>query len=340
MADPKTTPDDELIQAYLTFLGSARGRRPRTLESYGMSLARLREYLQDRPLLAADATDLEAFAGLWLHKRGVVARSRKPYISAVKGFYAWACRRGFCARDPSAELQHPKTGRPLPQTLSLANAERLMWGPDLNTFAGLRDATMISLLIGCGLRVSGLVGLNEGDLRNETIEGKTRLVLKVTEKGGKQRTLPVPREAEMLLRVYLDHEHLRTVQRDVMDAKGRPDKVLFVNVRNGKVQPDAWIGEATRLRRQACWKMIQRYGKAAGIPQAELHPHAMRHLFGTELAEDEVDLITRQHLMGHSDPKSTEIYTETALRRKTKVMDQSGPMGKIKSPVSAVLRRL
>jgi len=333
--------DEQAIEAWMTFLGAARGRRPRTLESYRMALTRLREFLAgEKRLLDVDAAELEGFSGIWLHKRGVVARSRKPYISALRGFYAWAHARRLVDPNPAVELDHPKTGKPLPFALSLASAEKLMWAPDLNTFIGLRDASILALLMGCGVRVGGLVGLNAGDLRNVEVEGKTRLVIRVTEKGGKERMVPVPREAEMLLRIYLDHEDLKGVDRDVVDRAGRPDKVLFVQTVNSHVAADQWRGELVRLSRHAVWRIIQRHGEKAGVPAEERHPHAFRHLFGVELAEDNVDLITRQDLLGHADPKSTAIYTAMSMRRRTKVLDESGPLAKMKSPVSVVLKRL
>lgn len=332
--------DQDAIDGFMTHLAATKGRRPRTIEAYRMALAKLCEFMAGKPLLQATGAELEAFTGLWLHKRGVVARSRKPYVSAVKGFYAWACLRGQLASSPATELQHPKLGKPLPDALSLASAEKLMWAPDLNTFKGIRDASILALMIGCGMRVSGLVDLNEGDLRNTEIGGRVRLSVRVTEKGEKDRILPVPREAEMLLRIYLDHERLKAYERDVQDRAGRPDRVLFVNSRNTAVPAHEYRGEAVRLSRQAVWRMIQRYGEAVGVPAAERHPHAFRHLFGTELAEDAVDLIMRQELMGHADPKSTAIYDAMSVKRKTKVMDSSGPLAKLSSPVSELLKRL
>ena len=331
--------DQEAIDGFAEYLEGSRGRRPRTLEAYRAALAKLAEFLAGKALLQATALELEMFTGLWLHKRGVIARSRKPYISAVKGFYAWARRRGLVASDPAAEIRQPKTALPVPEALSLANAERLMWAPDLNKFLGVRDAALLALLIGCGMRVSGLVGLNAGDVRNAEINGVVRLVVRVTEKGERERVLPVPREAEMLLRVYLDHEELKGYDRAI-EVGGKADAVLFVNGRNTCVQVHEYRGEAVRLSRQSVWKLIQAHGQAVGVPSEELHPHAIRHLFGIELAEDGVDLILRQALLGHADPKSTAIYDDMSIRRKVKTMDSSGPLGKIKSPVSELLRRL
>lgn len=333
--------DEQAIEAFLLHLEASRGRRPRTLEAYRLALLRLREFLGgEKRLWEAQAVELEAFSGIWLHKRGVVARSRKPYVSALKGFFAWAGGAGLCKAGAAAQLLHPKVGKPLPHSLSLASAEKLMWAPDLNTFTGVRDAAMLALLMGCGLRVSGLVGMDEGDLRNAQIEGQTRLVARVVEKGQKERMLPVPREAEMLLRVYLDHEALKALDRNVLDAKGQPDKVLWVATVNSKVPAHERRGNHLRISRQAVWRMIQRYGEQVGVPAEERHPHAFRHLFGVELAEDEVDLVTRQDLLGHSDPKSTAIYSAMSMRRRTKVMDRSGPLSKVRTPVSEILKRM
>ncbi|MFG6440500.1 tyrosine-type recombinase/integrase [Roseateles sp. LKC17W] len=331
--------DAEAVDGFLQYLQAARGRSARTVEAYRACLARLQEFLDGRALLDAEPVELEAWSGIWLHKRGVIARSRRQYISAARGFYSWARRRGLVKRNAAGELQHPKTAKPLPEVTSLASAEKLMWAPDLSTFLGLRDAAMLSLLIGCGLRVGGLVALNVEDLRPGEVDGKPRLIVRVTEKGEKTRVLPVPREAEMLLRVYLDHEELRTYDRQVK-AGADVRTVLFVNARNTRCKPEDWHGEAVRISRKSVWRMIQRHGEAVGVPKAELHPHALRHLFGTELAEDGVDLILRQELLGHVDPKTTAIYDSLSSRRKTATVDKSGPLAKIKTPVSELLRRL
>ena len=120
---------------------------------------------------------------------------------------------------------------------------------------------------------------------------------------------------------------------------GRVDKVLFVNMVNSFVPAHERRGEALRMNRHSVWRMIQAYGEKVGVPEEERHPHAFRHLFGVELAEDEVELLTRATMMGHKDPKSTQIYTAMTLRRKAKVIDGSGPMGKIKSPMGDLLKR-
>ena len=330
-----------VIDAWLEWLQHSRGRSARTIEAYAMALKKLQEFMQGRPLLEADPVELETFCGLWLHKKGIVARSRIPYVSAVKGFYAYALARGLVRSNLASSISHPKTGRPLPRTITLENSEKLMWAPDLNTLIGLRDAAMLSLMMGCGLRVSGLVGINESHFTNLQIEGRVRLALRVTEKGKKDRIVPVPQEAEMQVRVYLEHEELAEIDRDLPAPYGQPpDRVVFVSMRSTKLPADEHRGEARRLTRKAVHDMIQRYGKRLGIPASELHPHAMRHLFGTELTEGNVATAAVQDLMGHEDIKSTSIYTHLAARRKFTAVDQHGPLAKMKTPVSELLKRL
>lgn len=339
MAAPHWT-DDGAIDAWLTWMRSSRGRSELTVNKYEAALARLREFLDGKALLDANSSELEMFCGLWLHKKGVVARSRIPYVSAVRGFYKWARKEGAVKVNPATGLEHPKTGNPLPRAISLANAEKLMWAPDMGSFIGVRDALMLTLLIGCGLRVSGLVGMNESDVRSLEIEGQLRLTVSVTEKGSKQRRIPLPMEADRLLRVYLDHDELKAIDRSIEPKPGKSDKVLFVSVRSTVFRPGLSPGEQRRLTRKAVNDMIHRYGKKVGIPKEELHPHAMRHLFGTELTEDNVPTASVAELLGHADLKSTAIYIQLAMKRKAGLLDKHGPMSKMNTPVSELLKRL
>lgn len=337
----RTPKNFTLIDDWLEWLLHGRGRSPRTIEVYSLAMKRLQEFMPGRPLLEYTSVELQAFCGLWLHKQGLVAKARVPYISAVKGFYKWAVSAGHTKRHLASGIEQPKTGRRLPKLISLNNAEKLMWGPDLDTFIGIRDAAMMGLLMGCGLRVSGLVGLNESNLATVQVDKRPRLVLKVLEKGNKERLMPVPREAEMLVRVYLEHEEMKAIDRDVPTKDGMPqDRVLFVSVRTTKMTADLHRGEARRLTRKAVNDMLHKYGRRLGIPSEQLHPHALRHLYGTELVEDEVHMQSVQQLMGHADVKTTFVYIHLAARRKFTAVDQHAPLAKINTPVSELIKRL
>lgn len=327
------------IEPFLEFKRINRGRSERTAQVYRLALTRLHEFLDEikRPWLAATHDDLLVFTGIWLHRKGLKdPLSRRPMVSAVREFYRWAAARGLVGNSPAAALPYPRAGRKLPRVMTLSSAEKLMWGPDFSTFEGVRDGAILGLLIGCGLRVSGLVGLNQSQVLTDVVDGRPRMVLNVVEKGNKQRRLPVPDQADLLLRLYLEHPDLKEIDRLLPNG----DQVLFVSVRNRTVPEHEYRGEKRRLGRGAVLALIKKHGQQQGISAEQLHPHAMRHLYGTELREDEVDLITRQRLMGHADPKTTEIYDHLAMRKVTRDVDRANPLSKIRTPASDLLRQL
>lgn len=337
---PSGRSNAELIDAFVSLKRHNHGRTSSTGHKYRRALMRLAEFLgADRPgrsLLEASADELTAFTGPWLHKHGVIARSRRPYVAAVREFYRWARHTALVADNAAAGVTYPKTGHALPDVITMPNAEKLMWAPDFQTFKGLRDGTMLALLIGCGIRVSGLINLNERDVVEHLVDGKRRLALTVTEKGGRARQVPIPPEADLQLRAYLEHPELKTIDRALQDG----DRVLFVTTGNKRLPPHRYTGERRRFTRRAVNYMILAYGRELGIPDAQLHPHAMRHLFGTELAEDDVDPRVSQDLMGHADIKSTAIYTHLAKRKLFKELDRAGPLAKMRTPTTDILKRL
>lgn len=326
----------QLIEDFLSFKQSNAGRSDRTAQVYRLALNRLAEFLDGRDPREATTDDLLAFTGPWLHKRGLGPDGRRPHIAAVREFYRWLRQYRHIKASPADSLPYPKTGRKLPRVMTLTNAEKLMWSPDFSTFEGVRDAAMLAVMIGCGLRASGVAGLNESNLLQTVIDDRPRMVIRVTEKGGKQRQVPVPIEADLLLRIYLEHPELKEINRDL----GNGDKVLFPSTRNRTVAPHEYHGERRRMNRRAVLDMVGRHGRRAGIPDDQIHPHALRHLYGTELAEGDVDLLIRQDLMGHADPKTTGIYTHLAMRKLTRESDRANPLAKMKTPASDVLKRL
>ncbi|MCR8922696.1 tyrosine-type recombinase/integrase [Dasania sp. GY-MA-18] len=322
-----------IIDDWLSYKLASEGRAKSTAAKYRANIARLSEFLahnHQTDLLSASKSQLEAFTGLHLHEEGISPRSRRAIVAAVKEFYRWAKEKSLVNSNPASELVYPKAGRRLPTAMTLGSAEKLIMQPDISTFIGLRDATMIAIMVGCGVRVSGLVSLNEGHLQWFTYKGLDRLAIQVTEKGGRQRLVPVPYEATILLMAYLGHDELQAVDRLLEDG----DKVLFISSRNRSIPAHEYRGEHRRLRRGSCWRIIQAYADQVGIPMDQAHPHAARHLLGTELAEDDIPLLQMQALFGHADPKTTEIYTHLAMGKLTSAIDKANPLGKMRTPVS------
>lgn len=280
--------------------------------------------------------DLEDFTGLVAHSMGLSPQSRGPMVAAVRNFYGWAKRAGHLRISPADQLRYPKKGRRLPRPAQISTAERLLMAPDIETFLGLRDAAMIATLIGCGLRVSGLCAMNQGHLTWDVVDGVQRLVIVAKEKGSRERFIPVPNEAAVLIRAYLASQELKAMDLRTDDG----DLVMWATTRNYNVPEHEYHGEARRISPKTVHQLMQRYGKRAGLPLDQCHPHALRHLYGTQLVESDVHLLQIQALMGHASPKSTEVYTHVAVRALAKSVDRGNPLAKMNAPLVRDAREL
>lgn len=328
----------KLVNDWLQVKQLNEGKSADTVKKYRYYLTLLNEFCEDQDIEPTEATpkQLETFVGLHLHQRKLAPRSRRTAVAAVKGFYAWLLVEDVIFRDPAVNLPYPAGEKKIPVAMGLKNFEQLLQDCDLDTFTGVRDAAIISILGGCGLRLGGLTGLNQGDILVYDYDGTERLAIKVMEKGKKERMVPLPMEAQIYLRVYIGHPELKAINRQLPDG----DQVMFVTTMNRKVPEWDYYGEARRMTPRAVQKMIEKRGEAAGIPAKQCHPHALRHLTGTEYAEEDLDLITRQMLLGHSDPKATEVYTQLAMRKLTSQVDKANPLAKVRSKVSPLISAL
>lgn len=334
-------------ESWLAWLLHNAGRRPSTCEKYRGHLERFADWYAAPPSdarlvpaapgpLQASPADLECFTGLYAHSLKIGPRARRPIVSALRGFFAWyAARAG--QTNPAAALAQPKFGRRLPVAMPLRDAERLIMAPDPGTFRGLRDAAILGLLLGGGLRASGLCALNESDLYWHVDEsGADRLTVRTLEKGERERLIPVADEAAMLVRAYLGHDELAGIPRQLPDG----ETVLFVTLRNRTIPPCDYHGEARRMTRRSVLAIVKHYALQAGIDHRYAHPHALRHLYGSEFAEDDAPILQAQALLGHSDAKSTAIYAHLAQRKLRKLVDQSNPMAKMRAPLLESVRAI
>lgn len=334
------------LAGWLRWLEHNRGRSLRTVDKYTAYLQRLAAWCAtpaadpDTPPSTNDpleltADDLDYFCGLAAHRDGLKPRSRRPLVAAVRGFFAWYAKGGGI--NPAEHLDYPKFGAPLPAAISLSEAERMLMTPDIETFLGLRNAAMIAVLIGCGLRISGLVAMNESSLQWQADEeGVEQLTLLVTEKGKKDRLVPVPHETALLLRAYLGHVDLEAIDRNIADG----DRVLWVSTNNHFVGPHEYHGEARRLSTRTVATMLANVGAKAKVAPRNRHAHAFRHLYGTELTESDVPTLQVQGLMGHANPKDTEIYTRLAQRRLRQAVERGNPLAKMRTPLLDSLRTI
>ncbi len=283
--------DNRLLERFLDALWMERGLSAHTLAAYRADLQGLARWLagEGRPGLAeARRTDLLAY----LARRvagGASPRSSARLVSSLRRFYQYLVREGLREEDPSARIEAPRLGRPLPHSLTEAEVEALLDAPDVESTLGLRDRAMLELLYATGLRVSELVALplTRLNLRQGVVQ--------VSGKGGKERIVPLGEEAAHWLQRYLDEARPALL-------RGRSSEVLFVTARGGG------------MTRQGFWHLIKGHARRAGITRP-LSPHTLRHAFATHLLNHGADLRVLQLLLGHSDLSTTQIYTHVARER-------------------------
>jgi integrase/recombinase XerD len=290
--------DQSWLERYLDYLSAEKGLAGNTIAAYRSDLARLQRSMGRRPLERAREEDLLR-ALRHMRLKGSSPRSVARWIVAVRGFVSHLVVEGAMGQDPAANLQAPRTWRPLPRTLTAAEVEALLEMPDRNTPKGLRDAAMIEVLYATGLRVSELVGLRLGDLHLDAG------YLRCWGKGNKERVVPLGGEAEAILQPYLAEARPALL-------RGRRTDVLFVNHRGGS------------MTRQGFWKNLKRYGSLAGIG-TPLSPHVVRHAFATHLLENGADLRALQILLGHADISTTQIYSHVNRERLKRIYEDFHP---------------
>lgn len=329
---------NRLISRFGVWLEVDQGRAAATSNAYTSYLDKLDQFLFDdtgKDLLSVNTKDLEKFTGVWAHQQGMTARSRRPLIAAVRGFYKWLEDEDILESNPAKKIGYPKAGKPLPVMMGRLNAEKLLKSCDLNTFIGVRDAAILALLISSGLRVSGVASLNQEQFSSiEDDDGNKVVLLRVTEKGKKERVIPVDEVAELYLMLYLASADLLALQEQRLLPTG--EHIMWVQTQQASCPEHDWMGENRRLSAGAVQRMIVRRGMKLGIPRRELHPHAIRHLFGTELAESDVPIQRIQLLMGHADPQSTALYIQLSGRKNAAVINEHSPLAKMNTPLHGV----
>lgn len=295
--------DQTRIERFADALWLERGLSRNTLSAYQSDLRKLVGWLRGNRgygLLQAQRADLLSYlAGL--AQGGRKPRSSARLLSCLRQFYQFALREGWLMADPSARIDAPRIGRPLPKSLSETEVEALLAAPDIVEPEGLRDRTMFELLYATGLRVSELVGL-----RPEQVS-LTQGVIRVVGKGGKERLVPMGDEAQSWLERFN-----RTGRPALLGA--RPCPHLFPTRR----------GQG--MTRQAFWYRIKKHAQTAGIDKA-ISPHTLRHAFATHLLNHGADLRVVQLLLGHSDLSTTQIYTHVARERLQQLHAHHHPRG-------------
>jgi integrase/recombinase XerD len=298
MTEPIHDPD---VEGFLAL--SAARLAPRTVEAYRRDLFAVAGWL-GKPVAAATTGDLERYLAE-LRAQGLASTTICRRAAAIRSFFRHQTLLGARSDNPAAELDLPRRTRRLPRTLSPGEAERLVEAAQGTTPRALRDHALVELLYGAGLRVSEAVGLHKGG-----VDLDERLVRTVG-KGGKERVVPIGRQAAEALRRYQAHGRAH------LDRRHRPE--LFLNARGGP------------LTRAGAFLILRRLAAKAGLEPERVHPHLLRHSFATHLLEGGADLRSVQEMLGHADLATTELYTHVTDRRRRDAYFQAHPHAKRRS---------
>lgn len=273
---------------FLGYLRVERGLSNNSLIAYQNDLTKISAFAaaRNKDLLSLERTDLMEFIR-HLHESGLEAKSVARTLVTVRNLFKFLLLDGLIKRDPSENLESPKSWQSLPKFLIAEEVESLLEGPDTSTSTGIRDKAMLEVLYATGLRVSELVSLKLNDLNLEMG------YLTTLGKGAKERTVPVGSSALTWIKKYLP-QRLKLLG-------GKNSNYLFVNKRG------------LPLTRQTFWKLIVDYGEKAHI--GHITPHLLRHSFATHLLENGADLRSVQMMLGHGDISTTQIYTHITNER-------------------------
>ena len=273
------------IKDYQSYLRIERGLSKNTIENYSFDIERLCLFLEINqievsPLKITDET-VQQF--IYAVSKEVNPRSQARIISGLKSFFNYLVFEDYRLDNPLELIETPKTGRKLPDTLSVKEIDSLIAAIDLSTNEGERNRAMLETLYGCGLRVSELVSLKISDLFFE--EG----FVKITGKGNKERFVPIGKLTQKFIQIY--QKEIRT---HLTIKKGFED-TLFLNRRGGQ------------LTRAMIFTIIKDLAVKVSLNKT-ISPHTLRHSFATHLLENGADLRSIQLMLGHESITTTEIY--------------------------------
>ena len=290
------------LEPFLDSLWLESGLSQHTVEAYRRDLLGFATWLVpfDIDLVAATRNDILRYQSERM-REGRKVRSEARLLSSLRRFYRYLCREDIRESDPTALIESPRLGKPLPTSLTEGEIELLLEQPDLTVAIGLRDRAMLEVLYATGLRVSELVSLTFEQLNMR--QGLVRCI----GKGNKERLVPLGEVALDYLQQYL--------------LESRPA------ILNGRISDDLFpTNRGKAMTRQAFWYLIKRYAKQAMI-EKDLSPHTLRHAFATHLLNHGADLRVVQLLLGHSDLSTTQIYTHVAKERLKNIHEQHHPRG-------------
>jgi integrase/recombinase XerC len=297
-----------------------RNASAHTIKAYSRDLDNFAAYIGSRGWTTIDHIAIRGFLS-HLYDKGLSKTSVARALAAVRSLYHWLAQEGVVEQNPAKLVSTPRLAKKLPRVPTIEEMNFVLDGkmPEIASFPE-RDRLMLELLYGCGIRNSELVGINLDDISmsNEAIL--------IRGKGKKERYVPFGGSALAALSVYLPwrQQLLATLNntlnstskntlRKTIPARGMP--ALLVNQRGG------------RLTTRSVGRIVKRIAVAKGL-SPEVHPHTLRHAFGTHMLEEGADLRAIQELLGHERLATTQRYTQLSVKHVMNVYDQTHPRAK------------
>jgi integrase/recombinase XerC len=268
-------------------------------------------------------THIRAYLGT-LYDRGLSKASTARALASIRSWFRWLARAGRLEQNEASLVATPKLPKHLPRVPSIEQMNRVVdsVAEDAASWP-TRDTAILELLYGCGIRNAELTGLNLEDIHwaNEAIL--------IRGKGQKQRYVPLGDAAALALRDYLAERAARLTAasaegNEIKTRKEISTPALFLNLQlRGLAKPG---GEA-RLTTRSVGRIVKRIAILRGL-SADVHPHTLRHAFGTHLLEEGADLRAIQELLGHERLSTTQRYTQLTTAQLTVVYDHTHPRAK------------
>ncbi|WP_263357444.1 tyrosine-type recombinase/integrase [Acidicapsa ligni] len=305
---------NELVTAYLAVLANERGSSPHTLRAYERELRAFVAYIvaeqgADTRPAAIEHTRIRTYLGS-LYERGLSKASAARALASIRSWFRWLARFGHVDQNVASLVSTPKLPKHLPRVPSIEQMNRVVDSfndpKDAAASWPARDSVIFELLYGCGIRNAELTGLNLADIHwaNEAIL--------VRGKGQKQRYVPLGDAAAQAIRTYLAERQSR------LAAAQRSSNALLLNLH---------LRSDGRLSTRSVARIVKRIAVQRGL-SSDVHPHTLRHAFGTHLLEEGADLRSIQELLGHERLSTTQRYTQLTAAQLTQVYDRTHPRAK------------
>jgi integrase/recombinase XerC len=301
----KTESQTIVGKAVTDFLRHLRERNSsaHTVKAYSHDLALFAAYAGSRGWKQIDHIAVRGFLSQ-LYESGLGKVSVARALAAVRSLYRWLAREGVVEQNPAKLVATPKLPKKLPRVPTIEEMNAVIDGqmPEVAAFPE-RDRLLFELLYGCGIRNSELTGINLDDIR------LSAEAILIRGKGKKERYVPFGDSVKSALAIYLPE------RQKILGAATKNSLALLINRRGG------------RLTTRSVGRIIKKIAVAKGL-SPDVHPHTLRHAFGTHMLEEGADLRAIQELLGHERLATTQRYTQLSMKHVLQVYDQTHPRAK------------